>query len=260
MKQIEFYGDMIDVVELENGQPGVAMRRLVDNLGLEWSGQQKKLQDPIFNCVHMYTTGSDNKQYEMLVMPVKSIPAYLFSINPNKVREDLREKLARYRLECVDVLYNYWARGYAVNPRSTTEGILEDYVQGLGAVNTNFLSNLLDSQTETPEHLNVMEQVVKHILIEALDAEDVDIQVNTVRRKTGWSYMTPVELTVIQTVESEIGLYFAKNSMPAGADAVMDMAKQVGRKVTRRLRQAMFTAEHFSEKFEERIADLIGMK
>lgn len=259
MKQIEFYGDMIDVVELENGQPGVAMRRMVENLGLSWSTQLQKLEDPIFNCVHINTVGADDKKREMLVMPVKSIPAYLFSINPNKVREDLREKLALYRLECVDVLYNYWARGYAVNPRQTVDGILKDYVQGLGAVNTNFLGNLLDSQAETPEHLNAMEQVVKHILIEALDVEDIDIAANTVRRKSGWSYMVPVELTVIQTVESEIGLFLAKNNVPTSPEDVMDMAKQVGKKTTRRLRNAMFASEMFSDKFEERIADLLGM-
>lgn len=260
MKQIEFYGDMIDVVELENGQAGVAARRLVENLGLSWGSQAEKLKDPHFMCTVIGTHDSSGREQEMMVLPVKRVNAYLYSINPNKIREDLQERIRLYQDECADVLYNYWARGYAVNPRSTTEGILEDYVQGLGAVSTNFLSNLLESQAETPEHLNVMEQVVKHILVEALDAEDVDIQANTVRRKSGWTYMNPVELTVTQTVESEIGLYFAKNNVPAGADGVMDMAKTVGRKTTRRLRQAMFTAEHFSEKFEERIADLIGMK
>ena len=90
MKLIDFYGDTLEVVEMEGG-PGVTARRLVENLGLEWSGQLKKLEDPIYACVHMYTTGSDDKKYEMMVMPVKSLPAFLFSINPKKVREDLRE-------------------------------------------------------------------------------------------------------------------------------------------------------------------------
>lgn len=259
MKQIEFYGDMIDVVELENGQAGIAARRLVENLGLSWARQAEKLSDPHFGCTHMRIPSAGGMQ-ETLILPVKRVNAYLYSINASKVREDLQERIRLYQDECADVLYNYWARGYAINPRQNVDGILEDYVQGLGAVSGNFLSNLLDTQSENPEHLNAMEQVVKHILIEALDAEDIDVPANTVRRKTGWSYMTPIELTVIQTVESEIGLYFAKNSVPVGVDGVMDMAKVVGRKTTRRLRQAMFTAEHFSEKFEERISDLFGIK
>lgn len=260
MKQIEFYGDMIDVVELENGQPGVAMRRLVENLGLDWTGQSKKLDDPIYMCRHMSTHDTSGRNQEMLVMPVKSIPAYLFSINPNKVREDLREKLARYRLECVDVLYNYWAKGYAINPRSTTQGILEDYVSGIGAVHTNFLNNLMDNQAASPEHLNAMELVVSHILMEALEAEELDLNHNLVKRKTGWSYMNPTELTVLQAAESEIGLFFAKHGTPETADKVVEMAKQVGKKTTSRLRRAMFISENFSDQFEERIADLLGMK
>ena len=260
MKQIDFYGDKLDVVTMEDGKPGIVARRLVDNLGLDWGNQTRKLENPLFNCCVNATVGADGKSREMLILPISRVSAYLFSINVNRVREDLREKLERYQIECADVLYSYWARGYAINPRQNVDGILEDYVQGLGAVSGNFLSNLLDTQSENPEHLNAMEQVVKHILIEALDAEDIDVPANTVRRKTGWSYMTPIELTVIQTVESEIGLYFAKNSVPVGVDGVMDMAKVVGRKTTRRLRQAMFTAEHFSEKFEERISDLLGIK
>ena len=256
---IDFYGDKLDIVDM-GGQAGVAARRLVENLGLDWSTQREKLQDPLFNCGHMPSVGVDGKQREMMILPVKSLPAFLFSINPKKVREDLQEKLAYYRLECVDVLYNYWAKGYAINSRPTTEGILKDYTQGLGVVHTNFLDNLLDNQAKNPEHHNVMQQVIYTILTQALEVDELDLTNNTAKRRSGWVYLTCVELTVLQTLESEVGLYFAKHGVPETADKVMDMAKEIGKKTTSRLRRAMFVSENFSDQFEERIVDLLGMR
>lgn len=260
MKQIDFYGDKLDVVTLDDGSVGVVARRLVENLGLSWGNQSEKLADPHFRCSVIRTTGDDGKSYEMLVLPAKRIPAYLYSINPNKVREDLQEKIRLYQDECADVLYNYWAKGYAINPRPTTEGILTDYVSGVGAVHTHFLNNLLDNHARTPEHHNAMQQVVYSILTEALMAEDLDLNNNLVKRKAGWEALDRVELTVLQTVESEIGLYFAKHGVPDSVPGTMKMAQSVGKSTTRRLYKAVSAAENFSEQFEERISDLLGIK
>lgn len=259
MKLVDFYGDKLEVVEM-NGGPGVAARRLVENLGLSWARQSEKLQDPMFSCSVIRTHDITDREQEMLVMPVRSLPAFLFSINPKKVREDLREKLGRYRLECVDVLYQYWAKGYAINPRPTVESSLEDYLSGTGKAHFAFLDGMLEAGSNGPEHREVMATVIDRIMCEALEVEEVDIERNFVHRKQGWACMTPVEITVAQAVESEIGLYFAKNGVPANAEGVMEMGQQVGRKVTSRLRKAMFVSETFSEKFETSLFDLLGMK
>ena len=49
MKQIDFYGDKLDVVELDDGSAGVVARRLVDNLGLDWGNQTRKLENPLLS-------------------------------------------------------------------------------------------------------------------------------------------------------------------------------------------------------------------
>lgn len=259
MKQIEFYGDMIDVVELENGQPGVVMRRLVENLGLSWGNQTEKLQDPIYMCSVIRTHDTSGREQEMLVMPVKSIPAYLFSINPNKVREDLREKLARYRLECVDVLYNYWARGYAINPRPTVESSLEDYVNGSGTLHTNFLNNILDAKANTQEQREVTVEIIKTILRTAFNSENVDIEKNFVLRRTGWECMKPEEITLLQTIESQVGLYLAKHGLPETVEDAMQFASKIGLQVSRRLNRAASLAEIYSKEFETPLMSLLGL-
>lgn len=255
MKTIEFYGDTLEVVDM-NGQPGVTARRLVENLGLSWGRQAEKLADPMFRCAHMCTPSAGGSQ-ETLILPVKSLPAYLFSINPKKVREDLQEKLARYRLECVDVLYNYWAKGYAINPRQTPEGALKDYSEGVGAVHLNLLNTILDG-ANTEEHRAAISEVLMEILREALMVEDIDLAHNLIRKRSGWVHMTRSQMTLVQTIESEAAIYFIKEGLPDSVEGVIKAAEKIGTQVTRRLNRAATDAEGYSERFSESITNLLG--
>lgn len=91
------------------------MREIVLGIGLEWARQAQKLNKQMekFSCVHMYTTADDGKKYEMLCMPIKKLNGWLFSINPNKVRADLKERLENYQEECFLALWDYWTTGIA---------------------------------------------------------------------------------------------------------------------------------------------------
>lgn len=260
MKEIEFYGDKLHVVTMEDGSAGLIARRLVENLGLDWTNQARKLENPLFNCSVIATVGADEKTREMIILPVSRVSAYLFSINVNRVREDLRDKLAHYQVECADVLYSYWAKGYAINPRPTLDSSLEDYVSGSGAVHTNFLNNILDVQANSQEQREVMVEVIKTIMRTALNVEEVDIERNFVYRRTGWECMRAEEITLIQTIESQTGLYLAKHGLPETVEGVMQFASQIGLQVSRRLQRAAGLAEIYSKEFETPLLDLLGLK
>lgn len=51
----------------------------------------------------------------------------LFSINPNKVKVTIRDKLISYQEECFAVLHDYWTKGLVTNPRKTS--IMEELNQ-----------------------------------------------------------------------------------------------------------------------------------
>ncbi|MGX2956454.1 phage antirepressor N-terminal domain-containing protein [Ursidibacter arcticus] len=110
----EFLGQEITLID-NNGVAYVAMREIVLGIGLDWKVQHRKLMNQYekFSCGHMTTTGKDGKQYEMLCMPIKKLNGWLFSINPNKVRSDLKERLENYQEECFLALWDYWATGIA---------------------------------------------------------------------------------------------------------------------------------------------------
>jgi hypothetical protein len=44
----------------------------------------------------------------MVCIPLKKLNGWLFSVNANKVREDLHDKIVLYQEECSQVLYEYW--------------------------------------------------------------------------------------------------------------------------------------------------------
>ncbi|RAY52010.1 hypothetical protein DP200_23035, partial [Enterobacter hormaechei subsp. oharae] len=98
------------------------MKPIVENLGMSWSTQVRKLMADKgkFNCVHMNMVATDNKLRDVLCLPLKKLNGWLFSINPEKVRADIRDKLIQYQEECFTVLHDYWTKGKAENPRKKT--------------------------------------------------------------------------------------------------------------------------------------------
>lgn len=112
---VPFYGDGIVTFEA-NGEPHVAMRRIVENLGIDWGRQSKKLEaDARFNCGHMSTVGADGRHREMLSIPVRKLPLWLATINPNKIPDAARrQKVEIYQEESAVALHDYWTKGVAV--------------------------------------------------------------------------------------------------------------------------------------------------
>ncbi|EAS0544751.1 phage antirepressor Ant [Salmonella enterica] len=118
---VPFNGQQI-ITAIAAGVAYVAMKPIVENLGMSWSTQQTKLMKQLqkFNCVHMNMVAADGKLRKLLCLPLKKLNGWLFSINPEKVRADIRDKLIQYQEECFTVLHDYWTKGKAENPRKKT--------------------------------------------------------------------------------------------------------------------------------------------
>ena len=123
---MNFHGDDI-LTTRHNGEPYVAMRRIVENLSIDWASQFRKLneQGRKFNCCHITTVGDDGKQREMLCMPVNKLALWLATINPNKIKDDQkREKIEWYQERSAIALHEYWTQDVAV--RSDMDGVVTD--------------------------------------------------------------------------------------------------------------------------------------
>ncbi|ACE85838.1 phage antirepressor N-terminal domain-containing protein [Cellvibrio japonicus] len=120
---VNFHNDTLALVD-HDGQPFVPMKPIVENMGLDWASQTVKLGQKFDSVVAIITTtGGDGKQYEMLCLPLRKIPAWLYSINPNKVKPELRDKIIQYQEECDEVLWQYWMQGHVGRGRTSAPTI-----------------------------------------------------------------------------------------------------------------------------------------
>lgn len=89
----------------------VAVKPVCEILGVDYPGQFTKLKEhPIYGSTIGLspTVGADGKDREMVCIPLRFFPGWLFSINPDNVKEEARESLMKFQLKCNDVLFDYF--------------------------------------------------------------------------------------------------------------------------------------------------------
>ncbi|HGW6579587.1 TPA: phage antirepressor N-terminal domain-containing protein [Escherichia coli] len=174
---VPFNGQQI-ITAMTAGVAYVAMKPIVKNLGMSWSTQQTKLMKQIskFNCVHMNMVAADGKLRRLLCLPLKKLNGWLFSINPEKVRADIRDKLIQYQEECFTVLHDYWTKGKAENARKKTS--VDDRTPLRDAV------NMLVSKKHLmyPEAYAMIHQRFNVESIEELDSSQIPQAVEYIHR------------------------------------------------------------------------------
>lgn len=89
---VSFRDETIVLVGKDN-EPFVAMRSVVENLGLAWPVQHRKITKRFASTVtEMVTVAEDGKPRAMTCLPLRKLPAWLYTISPNKVAPELRDQ------------------------------------------------------------------------------------------------------------------------------------------------------------------------
>lgn len=109
---VPFHGDNLYLVNYE-GQPFVAMRPFIEGMGLDWASQYTKIKQRFKTCVVNITMQlpCDNQRRSVVCLALKKLTGWLHTININKVKPEIREKVAAYQDRSDDVLYEYWTTG-----------------------------------------------------------------------------------------------------------------------------------------------------
>lgn len=117
---IPFHNAELFLVE-HNGQPYTPMKPIVDGIGMDWASQFVKLKQRFASTIVEITiVANDGKERLMTCLPVRKLFGWLMTISPNKVKPELRDTVIKYQEECDDVLWDYWTKGQAINPRPKT--------------------------------------------------------------------------------------------------------------------------------------------
>jgi hypothetical protein len=114
-RRVEFYEDELAavVVEEEGGRSEiyVPLKPIAEALGLAWPSQFMRLQrDLVLSSkarlviVTIINPPGRAGRPDMVCLPLKYLPGWLFGVNAARVREELRDKILRYQDECYDAL------------------------------------------------------------------------------------------------------------------------------------------------------------
>ena len=107
---VPFHGDNLLLVPF-NGEPYVPMKPVVEGMGLVWSAQFVKIKSKFAKGVSEIEIPSAGGTQLMTCLPLRKLPAWLYSVQPNKVAPEIKDKVIQYQEECDEVLWQYWTNG-----------------------------------------------------------------------------------------------------------------------------------------------------
>ena len=113
---VPFHGTNLFLVGINN-EPYVPMKPVVEGMGMVWAAQFVKLKQRFAKGISEIEIPSAGGKQLMTCLAFRKFASWLSSIQPNKVRPEIRDKVIQYQEECDDVLYEYWTKGHVVNPR-----------------------------------------------------------------------------------------------------------------------------------------------
>ncbi len=117
---VDFNNHQLEVIEETQS---IVVKDICEAIGIEYSRQVKRIKsDESFESklIKVQTRGG---LQEVFTIPLSKLNGWLFSINPNKVKPEVKQKLIEYKKECFNVLNNYFNNGIAVNHRATQTDI-----------------------------------------------------------------------------------------------------------------------------------------
>jgi hypothetical protein len=105
------------------GQPHIVLKPAIEDLGLSYAAQYRKLQTRSWASVAqtaMQMPGDDQVRNHLTV-PVRTFLMLLANVNENRVAEAIRPTLIAFQNETADAIEAYWTQGGAINPRATED-------------------------------------------------------------------------------------------------------------------------------------------
>lgn len=117
---VSFNNQSLITIE-QNGMHYVAMKPICENIGLSWEPQLLRIKrDNVLSStmIVMIIVAEDGKKREMICLPIEYLNGWLFGIDINRCKPEIRDTLIKYKKECYQALHDYWFSGKA--ERKTT--------------------------------------------------------------------------------------------------------------------------------------------
>lgn len=139
-RDITFYDDQLTAVLTADNKIYVPIRPICEALGVNWSGQYQRIRrDPVLSdeagSVSILDTQNTPPQHrEMTCLPLDYLNGWLFGINANRAKPEVREGLIRYQRECYRVLAEAFLERPAAKASPQEASLLQVREMGLAIV------------------------------------------------------------------------------------------------------------------------------
>jgi ferritin-like metal-binding protein YciE len=113
-KEVEFYEDTIVAVRLVDGSVYIPVKPICDLVGVDWGGQYRRIRrDPVLSeeTRSIDVTSTRRGTQPMVCLPLDYISGFLFGLNADRVKPELRERVILYQRECYKVLAEAFKEG-----------------------------------------------------------------------------------------------------------------------------------------------------
>lgn len=141
-KEVPFQDRMVTAVMVqdEDGRENVyvPMRPLVEGIGLTWSSQYMRINrnpslSKVTRSVLIMRTdipegSSTPKTSQMLCLPLSHLNGYLFGIDANRVKSELKELVIEYQDKCYEVLFHAFNGTESMRRFYTSVGFDEKWI------------------------------------------------------------------------------------------------------------------------------------
>lgn len=118
---VDFHNQTLITLQKDN-VAYVAMKPICENIGLNWDAQRQRISrdEVLAQGTVIITAPTKGGLQEMLCLPIQYLNGWLFGVDTNRVKAEIKETLITYKKECYQALFDYWHKGVAVNPRRIT--------------------------------------------------------------------------------------------------------------------------------------------
>jgi hypothetical protein len=106
---VMFGADLILAAQVEN-EVFVAVKPLAENMGLKWSGQHDRItRDPILSeGIRMMRMPMAGHGQEAVCLRLDLLNGWLFGIDENRVKPEVKDRVVLYKRECYRVLFEHF--------------------------------------------------------------------------------------------------------------------------------------------------------
>lgn len=128
-----FHGDKLYIVE-HKGEPYVAMKHIVEGMGLSWGAQHIRLKERFSGGISQIEIPLDGRPQDMVCMSLRKLPGWLMSINPKKVKAEIQS----VHIELAEIkgsLNQLKAQSERFVTKDEVERLRGDLIKEVGSVN-----------------------------------------------------------------------------------------------------------------------------